>query len=316
MPFVIVVAEANGRGRAFRFDGREVTIGRGPENDLVVHDPRASRGHARIRARGDGYALLDDGSCNGTHLNDHPVGGAARLRTGDRIRVGGTTLEFAQHRNWLGPARRIFAPLVAVLRGWPSSLRVGGVAVTALVLCAVLGAAAFSHRGAGAAATAAIARDDGSSSGPAAPDVPPAAEMFPDPLSQLNEIRLPYERGRRKLDERRIAPRNLYDAWRAFVSAATGVESAAGGAPIPSALARLIEWTRQELEADCKRLLFGAARSEKYGQDAQAQAAYREMLLRFPADDATGCRRRAKEALAGAETAVPAGSVFGYPEAR
>ena len=107
MPFELVIAEGPAGARGFRFDGREVTIGRAAENDLVVHDPWASRVHARIRERGEGYAVLDDGSCNGTVLNERPVRGAARLRDGDRIRVGGTTLEFASRRRPLVLVRAI-----------------------------------------------------------------------------------------------------------------------------------------------------------------------------------------------------------------
>jgi hypothetical protein len=80
-------------------------------------------------------------------------------------------------------------------------------------------------------------------------------------------------------------------------------------------LPRVIRWTERELEADCKRLLFAAARSERYGQDAQVQTAYREVLLHFPGDDPSGCRRKAQEALASFETGAPVG-VFGYAEAR
>jgi hypothetical protein len=63
--------------------------------------------------------------------------------------------------------------------------------------------------------------------------------------------------------------------------------------------------------------LFGAARFERYGDDARAQVTYREAMLHFPGDDPSGCRKKAQENLvAGDDGANPAVGVFGYPEAR
>jgi Inner membrane component of T3SS, cytoplasmic domain len=321
MAFELVIAEGNERGRKFRFDGREVTIGRAPENDLVVHDPRASRGHARIHARGDGaYALIDDGSCNGTELNDRATLGAARLRTGDRIRVGSTVLEFAARREPLDAvrARKLFGRGIAAVCRWPMRIRVGllGAGATSLAMCIVLVAAMVENGAAAAASRQAIAMDAVGGTAAAAPDVPPAAEMLPETVGLVRGIREPYERGRRKLEERRIAPRNLYDAWRAFAAAANAVDATPRDAAIQLNLSRLVRWTERELETECRRLLFGAARSERYGQEAQAQATYREILLHFPGEDPSGCRRKAQDALTSFETADPAGGVFGYPEPR
>lgn len=320
MPFELVLAEGAAGARSFRFDRREVTIGRAPENDLVVHDPRASRVHARIRERGEGYAVLDDGSCNGTALNNRQVRGAARLRDGDRIRVGGTTLEFASRREPLAlvRGREVLVAAAGAVRGWPLRLRAFALAAGAasFAVCVVVTVAAVAERGVAARPRPAPGNGGANDAGATVPDVPAPAELFLDGLGQLREVREPYDRGRRKLEERRIAPRNLYDSWRAFTAAATAIEATAPGATIPADLSRLIEWTQQELEMECRRLLIGAARSERYGQDGQVDAAYREILRHFPGDDASGCRRRARAVLAAVETPAPAGGVFGYPEAR
>ena len=318
MPFELVIAEGPAGARGFRFDGREVTIGRAPENDLVVHDPWASRVHARTRERGEGYAVLDDGSCNGTVLNERPVRGAARLRDGDRIRVGGTTLEFASRRPAFALVRasKVLAAAIGGVRGWPLRLRVGAIVAgaTAFGLCVAI--TVMAERGVTARPRRAPGNSGGNDIGATVPDVPVPSELSPDGRGEPREVREPYDRGRRKLEERRIAPRNLYDAWRAFTAAAAAIEATAPGAAIPADLSRLIEWTQQELETECKRLLIGAARSERYGQDGQVDAAYREILRHFPGDDASGCRRKAQGVLAAVETPAPAGGVFGYPEAR
>lgn len=77
--------------RSVPFDGRPLTIGRAPDNGLVLRDGRASRHHARIDARRGSLVLTDLGSTNGSFVNDRPVESIA-LGEGDRIRIGTTTL--------------------------------------------------------------------------------------------------------------------------------------------------------------------------------------------------------------------------------
>jgi hypothetical protein len=316
MAFELIVARGRDPGPRFRFDAREVTIGRAPENHLVVHDPGASRGHARIRARGAGYALLDDGSCNGTQLNERPMRGAARLRSGDRIQVGTTVLEFADHRESraMVRVRQLLGSVIEAVGASPRQVRVAAAVAAAMAVCLpILVAAMINH------ATAPVPRPAMGPSGNVAtamPELPSGANMFAGEIGMPRETRESYERGRRKVEERRIAPRNLYDAWRAFTATREALRTTAPESPARENLSELTRWTERELEADCKRLLFGAARSERYGEEAQALVAYREILLRFPGDEPSGCRKKAQEALASAETAAPAGGVFGYPEAR
>ncbi len=64
-----------------------VTIGRGPDNQIVLDDPSVSGRHAELRRVGNGYHLRDLGSTNGTRLNDETITDVA-LRAGDRIRFG------------------------------------------------------------------------------------------------------------------------------------------------------------------------------------------------------------------------------------
>ncbi len=69
------------------------TIGRLPECDIAITDPGASRRHARIDRREEGYFVTDLGSTNGTLVNDEAVSEQALL-DGDRITIGTTVLEF------------------------------------------------------------------------------------------------------------------------------------------------------------------------------------------------------------------------------
>ena len=77
-------------------DGRRLTIGRRPENDIALPwDQRASRLHAELERAGGDWLVIDDGlSANGTWVGDRKVVGRRRLRDGDVLRVGGTLIAF------------------------------------------------------------------------------------------------------------------------------------------------------------------------------------------------------------------------------
>jgi hypothetical protein len=102
--FVIISEAVEGEGRPLGWirtsDGRQimitdepVTIGRLPECGIVLADINASRHHAELRPDGDSVVLTDLGSTNGTRVNGTLVH-EHRLRSGDRIAIGTTTLVF------------------------------------------------------------------------------------------------------------------------------------------------------------------------------------------------------------------------------
>lgn len=63
------------------------TIGRSPDNNLVLPDLRASSHHAEVRIIDSTTYLVDKESSNGTQVNDSPVQ-KCKLTNGDRIKVG------------------------------------------------------------------------------------------------------------------------------------------------------------------------------------------------------------------------------------
>jgi pSer/pThr/pTyr-binding forkhead associated (FHA) protein len=71
----------------------EVTIGRADKCKLVLDDTYVSQMHARVYTRGDGYAVEDLGSTNGTYLNRRRITTPADVRRGDRIKIGKSVLE-------------------------------------------------------------------------------------------------------------------------------------------------------------------------------------------------------------------------------
>ena len=73
-----------------------LTIGRAPDNQLVLQDQQSSSHHAEIRPDAQGYLLVDMNSRNGTFVNEQRlVSQTPRLLiSGDVIRVGETRLNY------------------------------------------------------------------------------------------------------------------------------------------------------------------------------------------------------------------------------
>jgi FHA domain len=73
-----------------------LTIGRAPDNLLVLQDQQASSHHAEIRPDGQGYLLVDVNSRNGTFVNEQPLAPQTPrlLISGDVIRIGETRLTY------------------------------------------------------------------------------------------------------------------------------------------------------------------------------------------------------------------------------
>ena len=102
---VLKVTDASGRQAQHQLNSRvHCMIGRAPDNQIVLDDPRASRHHAHIKANEDGSFMLIDGviangqikrSANKVFVNgeqkfEHP------LKDGDRVTIGASTLRFEQ----------------------------------------------------------------------------------------------------------------------------------------------------------------------------------------------------------------------------
>lgn len=82
---------------------QHLTIGRAPDNILVLADPQVSAYHAVISWQADPnrHLLKDLGSTNGTYLNERRVAGPGLLRHGDAIRLGDTILGVSSSLSFL-----------------------------------------------------------------------------------------------------------------------------------------------------------------------------------------------------------------------
>lgn len=68
-----------------------VTIGRGGNSTVQLHDTEVSRDHAELRRQGDVYLIRDLGSSNGTYVNREQVK-EHELASGDQLQLGRTLL--------------------------------------------------------------------------------------------------------------------------------------------------------------------------------------------------------------------------------
>jgi len=73
--------------------GDRVVVGRSPDCDVVLDDPRVSKRHAALRRRDGRWWIEDLGSTNGTVVDGRPLHAPAALTPGGRIELGGTMLE-------------------------------------------------------------------------------------------------------------------------------------------------------------------------------------------------------------------------------
>ncbi|MCL6612354.1 MAG: FHA domain-containing protein [Peptococcaceae bacterium] len=74
----------------------EAILGRSSRNTVTLADPFASLEHASVYKSGGQYWLADKGSRNGTFLNEVRINKPTVLANGDRIRIGGVTLQFVR----------------------------------------------------------------------------------------------------------------------------------------------------------------------------------------------------------------------------
>ncbi len=96
-----------GEPSAFPLGTRRVTIGRAAANDIVLSDQFSSSCHAVIAPTERGYALVDQGSKNGTFVNGRRVTGEIALARGDEVLIGSTRFFFDKE----------FQPAVEIVEG-------------------------------------------------------------------------------------------------------------------------------------------------------------------------------------------------------
>lgn len=137
-------------GDEFPIEG-SVTFGRGAGANYTLQDVRVSRRHATLYLAGDELMVRDEGSANGTFVNDQRIQAPTVLNDGDQLRLGETTLTV---RAPAPAAHAAPAPAAPAPKHSPPSTRldrsrrwlplaIGGCALLALCSLAAVGAAAL-----------------------------------------------------------------------------------------------------------------------------------------------------------------------------
>jgi hypothetical protein len=84
---LLVVKRGPNAGSRFLLDQDVTTAGRHPDSDIFLDDVTVSRRHAEFRREGNGYAVHDVGSLNGTYVNRGRIE-LAPLSGGDEVQIG------------------------------------------------------------------------------------------------------------------------------------------------------------------------------------------------------------------------------------
>ena len=85
---LLVVRRGPNSGSRFLLDSDTTTAGRHPSSDIFLDDVTVSRRHAEFVREGDGFAVRDVGSLNGTYVNRDRIDGVKPLSGGDEVQVG------------------------------------------------------------------------------------------------------------------------------------------------------------------------------------------------------------------------------------
>ena len=88
---ILLIAKTPKGSRELMLDGDHFAIGRAPNNEIFLDDPRASRIHAHIRKKPEGYLLVDAGSSNGTRVGTDRID-RKFLKADDIITIGSSTI--------------------------------------------------------------------------------------------------------------------------------------------------------------------------------------------------------------------------------
>ena len=129
-------------------DTKRFSIGRTPENDLVIEDTSLSRRHALIENFEGHFNLSDCGSSNGTFINGKPVTALTALSDWDVLTFGGVgdilvriEDESGTHASGVQPAgagRTVAKPIAAQNQSWLSGPVIAVASAVIIILVTVI----------------------------------------------------------------------------------------------------------------------------------------------------------------------------------
>jgi len=105
-PCLVVIA-GNELGVRVELFEDEVKIGRAEQNHLCINSDLVSRHHATVLRVGEVHVVRDEGSTNGTFVNDQRLKAAHELADGDQIRIGRTVIKYTRSPLEVGYLERV-----------------------------------------------------------------------------------------------------------------------------------------------------------------------------------------------------------------
>jgi len=95
---ILQVIHGPEKGQSFFCTDRALTIGRSPDNVIVLTDPKVSRVHCTVTPQGNHVTVSDAGGAGGTWVNGERLTDTRELQPGDVLAVGETQLDFKWSR--------------------------------------------------------------------------------------------------------------------------------------------------------------------------------------------------------------------------
>lgn len=89
----LVVVQGALQGTVLPLGATAITIGRAPDNTLVINDDYASSHHCRLYPAEGRWVVEDVGSTNGTWIERARITGPTALEVGTPLRIGRTVVE-------------------------------------------------------------------------------------------------------------------------------------------------------------------------------------------------------------------------------
>lgn len=90
----LIIQRQNVDDSEVRWEQPVLTVGRDPQNEVVIEHKLASRRHARFEKDEVGFYIRDLESTNGTYLNGQRITGSQLLRNNDEVWIADTVIVF------------------------------------------------------------------------------------------------------------------------------------------------------------------------------------------------------------------------------
>lgn len=94
--WLLAIEDDEGTTTFHRLSGERCTLGRAPDNDVVLAQFNISRHHGRLEREGDGWRYFDQSSSNGSFFNGCRLLGSTLVGFDDALQVGGYRLTFRE----------------------------------------------------------------------------------------------------------------------------------------------------------------------------------------------------------------------------